>query len=315
ERTRALIADVTRAAHLAVGAFAVHAAAERRAAIAPIDLGVDALPAAVDEPRRANLRARAVVADEARAARVSGASSVHAAALGGAAMVRAGVRVDAGAVAVDEVARARERAFTAIADMPGLAHLSGAALAIHAAALRGAAVGAIGVGVHAGAAALDEPRLAGADARSTAAELAGRARRPRAALPILTAARGRAAVQPIAVRIDARVAALHEPIRTRERASAAVAHRARRAVRARIPAAQRRAAVVVVAQRVDAQAVALDQPALTRNRAGPGAAHLARPAVLPGAPGLHPAPERGPAVGLILARVDAGAPTRELPRG
>src|SRR5690606_2123915 len=70
-----------------------------------------------------------------------------------------------------------------------------------------------------------------------------------------------------------------------------------------------------VAQRVDAQAVALDQPALTRNRAGPGAAHLARPAVLPGAPGLHPAPERGPAVGLILARVDAGAPTRELPRG
>src|SRR5690606_21301596 len=195
--------------------------------------------------------ARAGVADFAGPARVARAAlTVHAAAVGRAAVRTVRVGVDADAVAVHERLRARQRAVAAVADVAGVAGDPGAALSVLTAALGGAAVAPVALPIDAHAAAVDELTLAGERARPVGADVARVTGFTRVA-SVETATFGGAAIAPIGVGVDAGVAAANQALGTRERARpigadlTRAADRARRAL-AGLPTARRRAAVAAI---------------------------------------------------------------------
>jgi hypothetical protein len=131
--TRALAdtldADLAGQAHLATAAAAL-SAAFGGAAVRAVGGRRDATPAAIDPIGLARETAASGVADFDPVALFTWAAEAAASATGrGAAEIAIDLGIDAGRLAVDEAARARQRAVPGIADLAAVAALPGAAAA------------------------------------------------------------------------------------------------------------------------------------------------------------------------------------------
>src|SRR5262245_43825002 len=108
QRASSGVADVAGIADVSGVTPTADAAADRRAAVAAVDGGIDAGAAAVHQARLARAVTGPLVADEARLAHVSCAAAAVTATRGRAAVGAIDVGIDAMAVAIDEPGRARQ---------------------------------------------------------------------------------------------------------------------------------------------------------------------------------------------------------------